>query len=290
MIGEITASALRAKTDRELQQKIVSPMLVDIAIGSYLPGTSVLHRLDPRVKLCGTVLLITGVFWCRSAAGVSTATLTVICIVGLSGIGWPVWAGALSRFKWMLVAVAGFNLLFQSGDSEIVVAGRALPLSYEGLQNCFIMTLQLMDAVILSMALTFTTTPVDVARGMQRLASPLQRLHVPVDELGVVLLLAIRFIPLLQRELSNTLEAQKARGIEFGQHGLVSRAGEFVAVLMPALLGTVRRSESLASAMSARGFRPGGTRTEFRPLEFKGIDWTASTLLLVWTICCVTLG
>ncbi len=267
----------------------MSSVLSDIAIGSYLPGTSLLHRLDPRVKLCGLVLLIAGVFWSRSVAGVLTATVSVVCIALFSGLGWQVWVRSLARFKWMLVAVATFNLVFHSDGSEILVAGRELPLTYGGLQDSLLMTLQLMDAVVLSMALTFTTTAVDLAKGMQRLANPLKRLHIPVDELGVVLLLAIRFVPLLQRELSNTIEAQKARGVEFGRQGLVSRAGEFVAVLMPALLGTVRRSESLALAMSARGFRPGGIRTEFKPLAFKRIDWTAWALLIFLTICYVIL-
>jgi energy-coupling factor transport system permease protein len=267
----------------------MSAMLSEIAIGSYLPGTSVLHRLDPRVKLCGLVLLMAGVFWYRSIVGVLTATISVVCVALISGIGCGVWLGSLARFKWMFAAVAAFNLLFHSGGSEIVLAGRDLQLTYGGLQNSFLMTLQLVDAVVLSVALTFTTTPVDLAKGMQRLANPLKRLHVPVDELGVVLLLAIRFVPLLQRELSNTIEAQKARGVEFGGQGLVSRAGEFVAILLPALLGTVRRSESLAVAMSARGFRPGATRTEFKPLAFKRIDWTACTLLLCWQFCCAIL-
>jgi energy-coupling factor transport system permease protein len=263
----------------------MSRALSDIAIGSYMPGESALHCMDPRVKLFGLVLVMTTVFWRQAISGVLIATALVAAIANLSGIGWKVWLGSLTRFKWMLAMVAVINLFFRSSGAGIIVGGQEFPVTYGGLKDSLLMTIQLADAVVLSMALTFTTTPVDLAKGLQRLASPLKRLRVPVDDFGIVLFLAIRFVPLFQRELSNTIEAQKARGVDFGGRGLISRASVLVAVLGPALTETVRRSELVAVAMSARGFRPGSARTEFRPLVFKKIDWVACVSLVCWTIC-----
>jgi energy-coupling factor transport system permease protein len=249
--------------------------LEDISIGGFLPGDSLLHRLDPRTKILGLAAMLCAVFVNPSAMGVLVTAVGVISLVVLSGTGWRVWAFGLGRFGWMLALVAGMNLIFNSSGQLLFVNGWELPFTKEGIETSLKFTLQLAEAITLSMILTFTTTPGQLTRAVQRVASPLKRLKVPVEDVGVVLLLAMRFIPLLQQELRTIIDAQRSRGVEFSRGNFVARSRNLAAVLVPALSGTLRRADTLALAMTARGFQPGRPRSEFRPLRFSGIDFSA---------------
>src|SRR5208283_4122392 len=248
-------------------------MIQDVSIGGYVPGVSVLHRLDPRTKLVGLTLLLIGVFATRSNVGLLITCCVVLTLIFLCRIGWRVWWWGLLRFSWMLLIAAGINMVFNSDGQPVVFRQWELPVTEQGVQAGLTLSLQLLQAIILSMVLTFTTTPRDLTRGSEHLARPLKRLRVPVEEAGVILLLAMRFVPLLQQELRTTIEAQKSRGVDFGQNGVVLRSKNLVAVLVPALVGTLRRSDRLALAMTARGFRPGKPRSEYKPLSFAALDY-----------------
>ena len=212
-------------------------LIQDVSIGGYVPGDAVLHRLDPRTKLIGLVVLLIGIFATRTDVGLLISCCVVLPLIFLCRIGWRVWWWGLLRFSWMLLIAAGINMLFNSGGQPMMIGQWELPITEQGVLTSLTLSLQLLLAIILSMVLTFTTTPRDLTRGTERLARPLKRLRVPVEEAGVILLLAMRFVPLLQQELRTTVEAQKSRGVEFGQGGVVARSKNLVAVLVPALIG-----------------------------------------------------
>lgn len=262
----------------------MNSMIQDVSIGGYIPGDSLLHRLDPRTKLAGLIVLLIGVFVTRTGIGLFINCCLVLTLISLCRIGWRVWWWGLLRFSWMLLITAGINLVFNSGGRPVIFRQWELPITVPGVHAGLTLSLQLLQAIILSMVLTFTTTPRDLTRGSQRLARPLKRLRVPVEEAGVVLLLAMRFVPLLQQELRTTIEAQKSRGVEFGQNGLVSRSKNLVAVLVPALVSTLRRGDLLAVAMTARGFRPGKPRSEYKPLDFAALDYGTFIFLAVFCL------
>jgi energy-coupling factor transport system permease protein len=262
-------------------------MIQDVSIGGYVPGVSVLHRLDPRTKLVGLIVLLIGVFATRTDVGLLTISCVVLTLVFLCRVGWRIWWWGLLRFSWMLLIAAGINLLFNSSGQPITIGEWELPITEQGVHASLTLSVQLLLAIALSMVLTFTTTPRDLTRGLERLARPLKRLRVPVEEAGVILLLAMRFVPLLQQELRITVEAQKSRGVEFGQGGVVARSKNLVAVLVPALMGTLRRSDLLAVAMTARGFQPGKPRSEYKPLHFAAPDYGAFIFLVVFSLCCL---
>lgn len=260
-------------------------MIQDVSIGGYVPGVSVMHRLDPRTKLVGLIVLAIGVFATRTGPGVLITCCMVTTLILLCRIGWRVWWWGLIRFSWMLLIAAGINMVFNSGGQPITIRHWELPIAEQGFRAGLTLSLQLLQAISLSMILTFTTTPRDITRGAERLASPLKRFHVPVEEAGVILLLAMRFVPLLQQELRTTIEAQKSRGVDFGQGGVIARSRNLVAILVPALMGTLRRGDLLAVAMTARGFRPGQPRSEYKPLLFAAIDYWAFIFLTVFVLC-----
>jgi len=257
----------------------------DIAVGGYIPGDSHIHRLDPRTKLLGLVLMIVGVSLASSPAGVAVTFAAVIISAALCRAGWTIWWWALSRFVWMLAIVAVAHLWFTPSGTPIIVGNREMPITVQGVQASGLFTLRLAEIIVLSMTLTFTTTPRDLTRGCVRLARPLERLRVPVDEIGLVMTLAMRFIPLLQLEVRTIMEAQAARGVPFAEPGLVTRSRNLIAVLVPALVTAVRRADLLATAMAARGFVPGAARSEFRPLRFSIADAVAGTIIV--TLCLV---
>jgi energy-coupling factor transport system permease protein len=262
-------------------------MIQDVFIGGYVPGDSVLHRLDPRTKLIGLIVLLIGVFATRTDVGLLITSCVVLTLIFLCRVGRRVWWWGLLRFSWMLLIAAGINMLFNSDGQHIVFRRWELPVTEQGIHAGLTLSFQLLLAIILSMVLTFTTTPRDLTRGLERLARPLKRVRVPVEEAAVILLLAMRFVPLLQQELRTTVEAQKSRGVEFGQGGVVARSRNLVAVLVPALMGTLRRSDLLAVAMTARGFRPGKPRSEYKPLHFATPDFGAFIFLALFSLCCL---
>jgi energy-coupling factor transport system permease protein len=250
-------------------------LIQDITLGGYLPGDSVLHRLDPRTKLLGLAAMLLAVFINSDTYGILVTAAAIALLAWLSRTGWRVWFWGLSRFAWMLAVVAAANLFFRSSGEVISIGEWELPFTSEGVQTGLKFTLQLVEAIMLSMLLTFATTPRELTRGVQRLSSPLKRLKIPVDDIGMVLLLAIRFIPLLQQELRTIIDAQRSRGVEFSRGNLMVRARNLTAVLVPALVATLRRADTLALAMTARGFEPGKSRSEYKPLRFTEIDYAA---------------
>lgn len=259
-------------------------LIQDITIGGYLPGDSFLHRLDPRTKLFGLVAMLMAVFVNSSTSGILVTAAGVIALAWLSRTGWRVWVSGLSRFAWMLAVVAGANLFFRSGGEFISIGEWELPVTSEGVQTGLKFTLQVVEAIMLSMLLTYTTMPKELTRGIQRLASPLARFKVPVDDIGVVLLLAIRFVPLLQEELRTIIDAQRSRGIEFRRGNLMVRSRNLAAVLVPALVATLRRADTLALALTARGFEPGKPRSEYRPLRLSEIDYAAMICVVAFLV------
>jgi energy-coupling factor transport system permease protein len=258
------------------------PIIHDIAIGAYVPGNSLLHRLDPRTKLVGTLLLLVALFANSTPVVVLMHGVVVILLAALTGTGWRIWVWGVGRFRWMLAIVAGTGLLFHQGGHMLVVWGYELPVSSDALVTSIAFTTQVAEAIVLSLVLTLTTTATALTRGLQRLFRPLQTFGLPVDDLALVLLLAMRFIPLLQQETRTLIEAQRSRGIDFRHGTLIARSRNLGALFVPALLGTLRRADILAEAMTSRGFRPGRPRSEYRPLQFSSADcWAAAAILLL---------
>ncbi len=258
-------------------------MKTDILLGGYLPSDSVLHGLDPRTKLVGLIALLAAVFRSPVVSGVAMAALPAIILAVLSRSGWKIWLFWFRRFSLMLAVVAALNVFFRTQGRPVFILQWELPFTWEGLETGFIFTFQIVLAIIAALVLTFTTSPTELSRGIGLLLSPLKRLKVPVEDLVMILLLAMRFVPLLQQELYGTIDAQKSRGVEFGKGRLSTRAGNLVAVLSPALTGALRRADLLALAMTARGFQPGGSRTQFRPLKFRRADGLAFSAILLFT-------
>ncbi len=247
----------------------------DVTIGGYLPLDSVLHRLDPRTKIICAVVAIIFIFTADRVGEIALLTALTLLAAFLSRVGARLWLWGIRRFSFLLLFGILMHLLFNPAGRYMYIGDWLLPFTEEAAINALLFGWRIAAATVISMTLTFTTAPKDLASALHKSARPLARIGLSGRETGFILLLAMRFIPILQREVAGIREAQEARGVQFATGRYVNRAVNLSAILTPALAAALRRAESLATAMACRGFEPGKDRTEFQVFAFGRIDAVA---------------
>ena len=261
----------------------------EISIGGYLPGHSILHRLDPRTKLFGVTVLFTTVFLIPCSYKVLFPVLAAVLALLLSGLGWRVWIDGLRKFRLMLLITLILNFALNRDGLPIQFHGFVTPFSYDGLTSAVFLTARIVLAMIFSLSLTFTTLPLKIVRGLQFFMSPLKIIGAPVADASLVLFLALRFVPLLQEEWLRLIEAQESRGIDLVSGALSIRIRRLMSLIVPAMLLAFRKSEELSTAMTTRGFRPGEERTEYSPPAFSYRDFCALGIILLVALSVIIL-
>lgn len=255
-------------------------MIRDITLGQYYPADSILHRLDPRVKFIGTMAFVVSVFVFNSFLGYGVATVFLAAMIELSKV--PVkfmFKGLKSIFLILMITVV-FNLILTPG--EILWKFGILKVTKEGLILAGKMIIRLTYLVIGSSIMTLTTTPNQLTDGLERLMKPLSYVKVPVHEIAMMMSIALRFIPILLEETDKIMKAQIARGADFERGNLIQKAKALVPLLVPLFISAFRRANDLAMAMEARCYHGGGGRTQMKPLKYKGQDYAALVLLIVY--------
>lgn len=237
--------------------------LQDITFGHYIKGTSFLHTLDPRVKILSVSVLLPLIFTAHGFLPISLLTLTAMAAVRFSAIPAGFILKGLKHFFWLFLFAAVFHAFFTPGEPVPYLTW----ISFEGAQEGVSVMIQLVLAIILSHLLTLTTPPLELTTGLERLLSPLKRLGVPVSDLAMMMLVAIRFIPILKTEAEGIVKAQKGRGIDLSSGGLVERAKNIPVVLVPLIYNSFRRADDLAVGMVSRGYVPGAERGSLREMR-----------------------
>lgn len=260
-------------------------MLRDITIGQYFPTESLIHQLDPRVKLLGTVwfvilLFSSGHFW-----GMVACALLLALIISLSGVPFSYMLRGLKPVMMIIVFSALINLFFTPG--EVVKDFGWATITQEGIYMAIKMSSRLALLILGSSLLTFTTTPISLTDGVEKLLQPFKRLGLPAHELAMMMTIALRFIPTLLEETDKIMKAQMARGAKLDTGNLLERAKNLVPILVPLFVGAFRRADELAMAMEARCYRGGENRTRLKTLKFMGRDLWASAFMGVATIVVV---
>ncbi|MDR1775558.1 MAG: energy-coupling factor transporter transmembrane protein EcfT [Actinomycetes bacterium] len=238
------------------------------AFGMYLPGNSFLHRADPRTKLVGAFILIVALF-CTTALPVIVASLAVLLAVMLAARIPPGW---IFRALRPIVLIVLFTL--------VVNAVRLSPLafSWTGFLRGLAFSIRLIDVMLLSTMVTLTTSPVALTDGLTAMMRPLRTLRVPVDDIAMMLSIALRFIPTISQEAQIIIKAQTARGANFSTGSLFARLRAWTVVLVPLLVQLFRRADTLALAMESRCYTGQG-RTRLRVLTMRTGDW--ATLVVI---------
>lgn len=255
-------------------------MIRDITIGQYYPADSVIHRLDPRTKLAGTLIFIVSVFLFHTLPGYAVATVFLAAVIKISKI--PVkfiFKGLKAIFLILLITMV-FNMLLTPGE-ELWGFG-IFHITREGVSMAVRMAIRLIYLVVGSSLMTLTTTPNQLTDGMEKSLRPLNRIHVPVHEIAMMMSIALRFIPILLEETDKIMKAQIARGADFESGGLMKKIKSMVPLLVPLFISAFRRANDLALAMEARCYHGGAGRTQMKPLRYERRDYLAYLVLAVY--------
>ncbi|NLL00115.1 MAG: energy-coupling factor transporter transmembrane protein EcfT [Clostridiales bacterium] len=253
-------------------------MIKDITIGQYYPADSILHRLDPRLKLNGTLLFIISIFLFDTFYGYLAVTMFLASIIVMSKVPIKFILKGLKAVIVILLFTTTFNLFLTQGDILFQVG--FLKVTKQGLHSALFMGLRLTYLILGSSLMTFTTTPNQLTDGLERLLWPLRHIKVPVHEIAMMMSIALRFIPILMEETDKIMKAQMARGADFDSGGIIKRAKGLVPLLVPLFVSAFRRANDLAMAMEARCYRGGEGRTKMKPLRYARRDMIAYIILL----------
>ena len=263
-------------------------MLRDITLGQYYQTDSVIHRLDPRVKLVTTVLFIISLFIIDNFIGYIIAGSFLVMVIKLSKVPFKFMVRGMKSIVILLLFAVVFNLFLTPG--EVLVSFWKLKITKEGLRLAAFMAIRLVFLIMGSSVMTLTTTPNNLTDGLEKLLNPLKIFKVPVHEIAMMMSIALRFIPILLEETDKIMKAQIARGADFESGNLIKKAKSLVPLLVPLFISAFRRANDLATAMEARCYRGGEHRTKMKPLIYQKRDRIAYTVAICYLALCIVFG
>lgn len=246
-------------------------MLKDITLGQYFPGDTPAHRLDPRTKLILVIVYIVGLFNAVDWLSYIFVIAVIALCMFVAKIKPKTAFKGLKPLILIIVLTAALNIFYTDGTP--IVEGWII--TWEGLKKALFMSLRIILLIIGTFMLTYTTSPMALTDGLERLLNPLKKIKIPVHEMSMMMSMALRFIPTLIEETDKIMSAQKARGADFESGSLVRRAKALLPILVPLFISAFRRADELAVAMESRCYHGGEGRTRLKQLKFKGVDLAA---------------
>ena len=256
-------------------------MKSDITFGQYVEGNSLIHRLDPRMKIVLSILYIVTIFLAKSVTAFALLTLSAFLLIALTRLSPAMILRGMRPLLFIIVFTAVFNIFWMTGDTLLISLG-PIKIYLEGIINAVLIILRIVLLIVAtSVFLTYTTTPLALTDGLEQLLAPLKKLHVPVHEFSMMMTIALRFIPTLIDETQKIMNAQKARGADFSTGNLLQRAKALIPILIPLFISAFRRADELATAMECRCYTGGEGRTRMNVLRSTPKDWAAAFVVLV---------
>lgn len=255
-------------------------MLRDITLGQYYQEDSVIHRLDPRVKLGTTIIFIISLFVFNGFWGYAVAALFLALVIRLSRVPFKFMVKGMKSIVFLLSITVIFNLFLTPG--EPIVHIWKLTITQEGLRLAILLSIRLGFLIIGSSVMTLTTTPNQLTDGLEKMMRPLNKIKVPVHEIAMMMSIALRFIPILMEETDKIMKAQLARCADFESGNLIRKAKSLVPLLVPLFISAFRRANDLAMAMEARCYRGGDHRTKMKPLHYEKRDYIAYMIVICY--------
>ena len=246
-------------------------MISDITLGQYFPAKSVLHRADPRMKICLTIFVIVLIFTSQNFFSLGLVVAGVAAAMVLSKIPIRLYLKSLKAILILVIFTSVLNIFY--GTGEPLWQWGIFRVTLNGILNSIFVSVRIVILILTTSILTFTTSPTQLTDAIERLLRPLAKLHVPVHEFAMMMTIALRFVPTLLEETDKIMSAQKARGADMESGGLMQRIKALVPVLIPLFVSAFRRAYDLATAMESRCYHGGEGRTKMKILKLGQTDW-----------------
>ncbi len=264
-------------------------MFRDITLGQYYPADSILHRLDPRVKLLATLLYIIALFVADNILAIAVIVIFLVSVIVISKVPFSFMVRGLRGIVILLIVAGLFNLFLTPGNRILVQFG-IFKITDTGLRSALFMTFRMIFLIIGTSLMTLTTTPNQLTDGLESGLHFLTYIKVPVHEIAMMMSIALRFIPILIEETDKIMKAQMARGASFDTGGIIQRAKAMVPLLVPLFVSAFRRANDLALAMEARCYNGGEGRTKMKPLHYEKRDYIGYVILFAFLALVIVLS
>ena len=257
-------------------------MLNDITLGQYFPGNSIIHKLDPRMKIIVAIVYIAAIFFASDIYTLSIIFIVNILIIFLSEIPFTIILKALKPLIFIMAFTVIINVFMSPGETLLFEFG-FVKIYLDGLRNAAFLVIRIVCLVsATSVFITYTTSPTMLTDAIERLLSPLKKIKIPVHEFALMMTIALRMIPTLIDETEKIINAQKARGADFYSGNILKRAKALIPVLIPLIVSAFRRADELATAMECRCYRGGEGRTKMKQLKYSSKDLLAFALSVIF--------
>ncbi|MDY2670121.1 MAG: energy-coupling factor transporter transmembrane component T [Anaerovoracaceae bacterium] len=255
-------------------------MLRDITLGQYYPSETIIHRLDPRVKIAATFLYLILIFVVRDFIGYAFVAAVLAAVTAVSRVPVKFMARGMKPIMFILVFTFIINLLVYKGT--VLVSLGPITITDNGLKQAVFIAVRLVLLIFGTSLLTYTTKPMQLTDGFESIMRPLSRIGVPSHEIAMMMSIALRFIPVLLEEADKIMKAQQARGADFESGNLMKRAKSLIPLFIPLFVNAFRMAIDLARAMEARCYHGGEGRTSLHPMKLRGRDYAAIALTLLF--------
>ncbi|MBQ8407258.1 MAG: energy-coupling factor transporter transmembrane protein EcfT [Clostridia bacterium] len=257
-----------------------------IAFGQYYPADSIMHRLDPRIKIIIGILYIVCSFLCKNPISFALLLISAFLLIIVSKIPVKIVLKSIKAIIFIMLFTAVLNVFWTKGEAdELLFSWRFINIYISGIYNAVFIVVRIVSMIIgTGIFLTYTTTPIQLTDGLEQLLSPLKVLHIPVHEFAMMMTIALRFIPTIIEETEKIMAAQKARGADFSNGSIVKRAKALIPVLIPLFISAFRRAGELATAMTCRCYRGGEGRTRLNVLKFAFRDFAALLVMIIFGV------
>lgn len=257
----------------------------DITLGQFFPGNSVLHKIDPRMKIILTAVFIVAVFMAGSLLALGVLTIVAFLLPIIAKISPKVVIKSLKPLRFILVFMAIINVFWTKGEGDPLLSFWVINVYTEGLLYALFVIVRIVVLLVgTTVLLSYTTSPIALTDSIEQLLAPLKKIRVPVHDFAMMMTIALRFIPTLIDETNKIMSAQKARGVNFSEGGLLKRAKALIPIFIPLFVSSIRRADELAVAMECRCYRGDKGRTRMKVLRYGMRDFVALFLAVGLTV------
>ncbi len=260
-------------------------MLKDITLGQFFPGDSIVHKLDPRVKIVSVLIFIVALFITNSVYAYVFFGLLLALVIRVSRLNPKIIFKGLKPLLFIIIFTTVLNMFYTPG--EALVEFGIFKITLEGIKFSVFMVFRIIYLVIGTSLLTYTTSPIALTDALEDLMGPLKKLKVPVSELSMMMTIALRFIPTLIEETNKIMDAQKSRGADFESGNLIARAKSLIPILVPLFVSAFRRADELAIAMECRCYSGSNTRTKMKELKANKTDYAVLSFMILVLIAVI---